>query len=176
LRHCLLSEDGFSADDIFGSSTSMILGFDVGDHTLFIPYLAVDHAILRYPILAHHVGITWNCTKFRIGLIPVFRLDQFPKKMDKYSIILRGPYKTLQPLGVPPPQKNQDQPPVRHLPMRKQKRNARSGYTYDDLICLPGHINFGVHDARRWGGSRGDHGWVVLKDGGPKNHSRIIQA
>ncbi|CAK9014840.1 unnamed protein product [Durusdinium trenchii] len=21
-----------------------------------------------------------------------------------------------------------------------------SGYTYDDLICLPGHINFGVHD------------------------------
>ncbi|CAE6944404.1 impdh, partial [Symbiodinium sp. CCMP2456] len=20
------------------------------------------------------------------------------------------------------------------------------GYTYDDLICLPGHINFGVHD------------------------------
>lgn len=22
----------------------------------------------------------------------------------------------------------------------------RSGFTYDDLICLPGHINFGVHD------------------------------
>eukprot|EP00435_Cladocopium_sp_Y103_P055649 s678_g18.t1 len=23
---------------------------------------------------------------------------------------------------------------------------TKSGYTYDDLICLPGHINFGVHD------------------------------
>ncbi|CAL1147923.1 unnamed protein product, partial [Cladocopium goreaui] len=23
---------------------------------------------------------------------------------------------------------------------------SMSGYTYDDLICLPGHINFGVHD------------------------------
>ncbi|CAE7198098.1 impdh [Symbiodinium sp. CCMP2592] len=25
-------------------------------------------------------------------------------------------------------------------------KTAMSGYTYDDLICLPGHINFGVHD------------------------------
>mmetsp|Transcript_112195 Transcript_112195/g.356531 ORF Transcript_112195/g.356531 Transcript_112195/m.356531 type:complete len:555 (+) Transcript_112195:85-1749(+) len=24
--------------------------------------------------------------------------------------------------------------------------DGRSGYTYDDLICLPGHISFGVHD------------------------------
>jgi len=23
---------------------------------------------------------------------------------------------------------------------------SHSGYTYDDLICLPGQINFGVHD------------------------------
>lgn len=23
---------------------------------------------------------------------------------------------------------------------------TKSGYTYDDLICLPGHIDFGVHD------------------------------
>jgi|Transcript_91676 IMP dehydrogenase len=27
-----------------------------------------------------------------------------------------------------------------------EDNNAKSGYTYDDLICLPGHINFGVHD------------------------------
>jgi len=27
----------------------------------------------------------------------------------------------------------------------KQKK-FRSGYTYDDIICLPGHISFGVHD------------------------------
>ncbi|OLQ14608.1 Inosine-5'-monophosphate dehydrogenase [Symbiodinium microadriaticum] len=25
-------------------------------------------------------------------------------------------------------------------------KTSMSGYTYDDLICLPGHINFGVHD------------------------------
>ena len=23
---------------------------------------------------------------------------------------------------------------------------TKSGYTYDDLICLPGHIDFGVHE------------------------------
>jgi len=26
------------------------------------------------------------------------------------------------------------------------KGNNMSGFTYDDLICLPGHISFGVHD------------------------------
>ena len=66
------------------------------------------------------------------------------------------------PEGTPTTKKTGSAAEKRHLPMRKQKsRNARSGYTYDDLICLPGHINFGVHDARRWGGSRGDHGWSL---------------
>lgn len=27
-----------------------------------------------------------------------------------------------------------------------ENANGRSGYTYDDLICLPGHISFGVHE------------------------------
>jgi IMP dehydrogenase len=27
-----------------------------------------------------------------------------------------------------------------------EDKNGKSGYTYDDLICLPGHIDFGVHD------------------------------
>jgi len=29
-----------------------------------------------------------------------------------------------------------------------QNTSNRSGYTYDDLICLPGSINFGVHDVK----------------------------
>jgi len=27
-----------------------------------------------------------------------------------------------------------------------ESRRTHTGYTYDDLICLPGHIDFGVHD------------------------------
>lgn len=32
-----------------------------------------------------------------------------------------------------------------------ESRSSFTGYTYDDLICLPGHINFGVHDVNLHG-------------------------
>ena len=55
----------------------------------------------------------------------------------------KGPIRV--PLKGPDPYKNQG---LQYLPGWQVACSLlRSGYTYDDLICLPGHINFGVHDA-----------------------------
>lgn len=120
LIEALLSEDGFSADDIFGSSTSMLLGFDV-DHTLFSSRPCHSEVPNFSPSC---FGITWNCTKFRIGFIPVFRCISTISIPQKDGQIYHHPQrvhiKLLNLWGYPHHKKNQGQPPVSHLPMRKQ--------------------------------------------------------
>ena len=51
-----------------------------------------------------------------------------------------------------------------------------SGYTYDDLICLPGHINFGVHDPSSVAeASRCPHRHKLACTVAAGVHSRLLQ-